>query len=193
VIALGYSLLALMFLGPWLFGAYLGWLWGRTWPGLAGAVGLGLALVTGIVGVFLLTFSVTDEGACSRYECIGYFGRWLDVWTGREWPLYAASAWTFCAIGFSWLRRSQERAEEPISFKAVIFKLFSRRGRAWLLAFLAAMLFVHVLYINVLYEGMATRWLVLVSVAFTALGLLIQSLVQLGRFGIRIFRGRRTA
>lgn len=188
MIALGYSLLVLMFLGPWLFGAYLGWLWGRTWPGLAGALGLGLALVAGVVGAFLVIFSVADEGACSRYECIGYFGRRLDVWTGREWPLYAASAWTFCGVGFSWLRRSQERAEEPASFRAAVFKLFSPRGRARLLAFLAAMLFVHLLYINVLYEGMATRLLVLVSVGFVLLSLVSQSLVQLGRLGGRIFR-----
>lgn len=185
MIALENSVAVLMLLGPWLFGAFCGWLWGRTWPGLAGAVGLGVALVAGVAGVFLLTLSVADEAACGRYECIEYFGRWLDVWTGREWPLYAASAWTLCAIGLSLLHRSGE----PASFKKVVFRLFAPRGRIWVLAFLAGVLFIHLLYINVLYEGMATRLLLLVSAAFALLGLVIQSLAQLHRLGGRIFRG----
>jgi hypothetical protein len=181
LIALGYSLLALMLLGPWLFGAFCGWHWGRTWAGVGWAVGLGVALTAGIVGLFLLTFSVTDEAACGRYECVGYFGRWLDVWTGREWPLYAASAWTLCAVGFSWLLRTLEPAGETPSFGTAVLRLFSARGRKWVLAFVAAVFAIHLLYINVLYEGMATRMLVLVSVVLAVLGLFLRGLAQLAR------------
>jgi hypothetical protein len=87
--------------GPWLLGALLGWLWGRTWPRIAGAVALGLVVTAASAAAFLFLLGSSAEAACGEDECLHYLGHWIEASLAVRWPIYAAAAWSLSALLFS--------------------------------------------------------------------------------------------
>jgi hypothetical protein len=98
-----------MIVGPWLFGGFLGWFWGRTWRGAAAAVGVGVIVTAAGLAAFLVTAPSSSLEACGEDECVRIFGQWLEATLARAWPVYTAVTWSASAVFFSWLRRSNGR------------------------------------------------------------------------------------
>jgi MFS family permease len=98
-----------MLIGPWMVGGFVGWRWGKAWPGAVAAVALGFVLTAAGLAAFLLTAPPSAEEACGEDECVNYFGRWLEASLAREWPVYTAVTWSASAVFFSWVRRSNGR------------------------------------------------------------------------------------
>lgn len=175
-----------MVLAPWLLGGLLGWRWGRSWSGTVAAVAVGAGLTLAGLAAFLLTSPASPLEACGEDECVRYFGRWLEASLAREWPLYTALVWAFCAITFSLIRRSHQGTSELPPFGLVLSQVFSPRARIWRLLLLAAAGVFLLGQVGALPEATSANFFLEVTFALASIGLAI----ELGRFGGRLL-GKR--